>query len=412
LRIEPNLLVVADVPLENPVSGSEQVLFQQVNGLAKLGFQIKALTRQNGHMPPLHRKVDARIEEWRYSALPKNPVRFIYSSLRNPLKQFKLISQTEIFKVALCHHPFTYFSLLSTGRLRNIPSIHVFHSPSHLEYELLNEDRSTIKNFFPVRARYFIEKYCNRNSSKIMVLSHFMKRKVQDLYKISEDKIIVNPGGVDLDHFYPLHNRQMRKGELGFRKGKIHLLSIRNLEPRMGIDNLIKAADLLIKQAIQFHLIIGGEGPEKKKIEGLINDYQLNEVVTLTGFISSENLSKYYSSADFFILPTRKLEGFGLVTPESMACGTPVVGTPVGGTKEILSNFDNDFLCRDSSPEAIADCIQKIIKRYFNNQRDYESLRARCREYVKTNYSWHRHISQLNTLIAETIETYHFKNAN
>ena len=134
--------------------------------------------------------------------------------------------------------------------------------------------------------------------------------------------------------------------------------------------------------------------------------------MTLTGFIPSENLSKYYSAADFFILPSRKLEGFGLVTPESMACGTPVVGTPVGGTKEILSNFDNDFLCRDSSPEAIAECIQKIIRLYFNNQKDYENLRERCREYAKTNYSWQRHINQLNFLVGETIETYHRKNLN
>ena len=95
-----------------------------------------------------------------------------------------------------------------------------------------------------------------------------------------------------------------------------------------------------------------------------------------------------------------------------MACGTPVIGTPVGGTKEILSNFDHNFLCRNSSPEAIADGIQKIIKLYFNDQKNYENLRIRCREYVKINYSWQRHISQLNTLIGETIGTYHCKNLN
>ena len=73
------ILFVADVPLENPVSGSEQVLFQQASGLATLGFKIKALTRQNGHMPLVHKKAEGGIEEWRYSAPPENPLSFIYS---------------------------------------------------------------------------------------------------------------------------------------------------------------------------------------------------------------------------------------------------------------------------------------------------------------------------------------------
>jgi glycosyltransferase involved in cell wall biosynthesis len=405
LIIEPNILFVADVPLENPISGSEQVLFQQAYGLVKLGFKVKALTRQNGNMPLMHRKGDGGIEEWRYSARPGNPVSFIYSSLRNPFKQFEFISQSEILKVAVCHHPFTYFSLLSTGRLRHIPSIHMFHSPTHLEYELLNENRSTLKNFFPVKARYWVEKYCHRNASKIMVLSHYMKRLVHNLYNIPKDKITVNPGGVDLDYFDTFHNRQMLKRELGFNKGKIHLLSIRNHEPRMGLDNLIKAADLLRQKDIGFHLIVGGDGPEKEKIKCLINDYQLNDVVTLTGFIPSGKLSKYYAAADFFILPTRKLEGFGLVTPESMACGTPVLGTPVGGTKEILLPFNSQFLFMDSSPEAIASGIQRAINRYFNDQNEYKKLRSGCREYVEKNYSWQRHIEQLISIITETSYT-------
>src|SRR5207249_11624167 len=59
------------------------------------------------------------------------------------------------------------------------------------------------------------------------------------------------------------------------------------------------------------------------------------------GFIPDETLPSYYHAADVFVLPTRELEGFGLVTVEALACGTPVLGTPVGATPEVLSGLED-----------------------------------------------------------------------
>ena len=103
------------------------------------------------------------------------------------------------------------------------------------------------------------------------------------------------------------------------------------------------------------------------------------------------------------ILPTRRLEGFGLVTPESMACGTPVLGTPVGGTREILLNFDSEFLFKDASPEARAEGIEMAIKKYFSDKKEYNELRFRCREYAEKNYSWQRHADQLKSILKELV---------
>jgi glycosyltransferase involved in cell wall biosynthesis len=110
-------------------------------------------------------------------------------------------------------------------------------------------------------------------------------------------------------------------------------------------------------------------------------------------------LHHYYGASDFFVLPTRKLEGFGLVTPESMACGTPVLGTPVGGTKEILSDFDSQFLFSDTSPDAMAKGIQMAMRKYFDEKEKYNELRHRCREYAEKNYSWKQHIDQLKSIL-------------
>ena len=191
------------------------------------------------------------------------------------------------------------------------------------------------------------------------------------------------------------------KTELGYLDGKIHLLTIRNLEPRMGLDNLLKGFSLLKEKNIPVQLIIGGEGPEKEKLRQIIEKYGLKSDVILTGFIPAEKLPQYYGAADFFVLPTRSLEGFGLVTAESMACGTPVLGTPVGATKEILNNFDSQFLFEDSTPESIANGIYHAVNVSLKDQEKYSMLRTRCREFVAQHYSWQRHIDTLETIIYE-----------
>jgi glycosyltransferase involved in cell wall biosynthesis len=169
----------------------------------------------------------------------------------------------------------------------------------------------------------------------------------------------------------------------------------------MGLDNLLRCIYLLKNKGIDLHLTVGGEGTETKNLGNLIDEYGLAKMVTMTGFIPSELLPQYYGAADFFILPTRKLEGFGLVTPESMACGTPVLGTPVGGTKEILSGLDPKLLFRNPSPEAMAEGIQRAIGKYYNYETKYMKLRLLCREYASTNYAWHPHIDRLMSIIDE-----------
>jgi glycosyltransferase involved in cell wall biosynthesis len=307
------------------------------------------------------------------------------------------------FVIAVCHHPFAYFSLLISGKLKNLPVIHVFHSPTHQEYLLLNEQKSWLRNVIPAKARWFIERYCLKRSTKIVVLSHYMKNLVVDTYGIPADRLVVNPGGVDLERFIPVPDRSNLKEDLGFPRKHIHLLTVRNLEARMGLDNLIRAIDLIKKNGLQIHLTIVGEGPEREKLEQLIQEYQLSDNIRMMGFVSSKSLPLIYCAADFFILPTRELEGFGLVTPESMSCGTPVLGTPVGATKEILSNFNGEFLFDDTTPSAMASGIQAAVKKYFENEAKYTKIRDKCCDFARKNYTWQRHLQQLQSIIMDAI---------
>ena len=400
------------MPLKNPKSGSEQVLYQQATGLASEGNNVFAITRMNSKYRSIEFSQHNGVLDACYSLNTKNSFAALFTILRKSPYLFDKLKNGIPFSLAISHQPLTCFSLILSGKLNKLPLLYVCHSPSHSEYELLNDGKKSFRFWPQVIIRKWIESFCLKKSSKIMVLSRYMKRRIEHIHEIPRNHVIVNPGGVDLERFRPFDQRKQIKSELHLPENKIHLLTVRNLEPRMGVDNLIKSIKIINRTRNIAHLTIGGDGPEKKNLQQLVKEFGLVKEVSLAGFIPSALLSKFYNAADFFILPTRKLEGFGLVTPESMACGTPVIGTPVGGTKEILTKFDPNFLFRNSSPEAIADGIQKIIKLYFDDQKNYENLRIRCREFTKNHYSWQRHIGQLNALISDTIGTDCRKNLN
>jgi len=393
------ILFIADVSLSNPTSGSEQVLSKQAIGLKQRNLNIFAITRKNGNSELIVYGNENGVKEACYKADARNIFRFSISLFKKPPKLFDRFAANTKFSAAICHQPYTALPLILKGKLEKIPLIYVFHSPNHEEFLLSQSENFGYKGLALAQIRRLIEGFCLKKSQRIMVLSHYMKQKVMSIHGVQDNRIVVNPGGVDLDHFKPLVNRIQIKNELFLPSGKIHLLTVRNLEPRMGLDNLIKAVYLLKTNGISVHLVIGGEGPERKNLENMVNEYGLVNNVTITGFIPSNLLPKYYGAADFFILPTRRLEGFGLITPESMACETPVLGTPVGATKEILSNFIPQLLFRDYTPEAMARGIQMVIKEYFENERRYKKLRFSCREYAERCYSWERHISQLKSLL-------------
>jgi glycosyltransferase involved in cell wall biosynthesis len=234
-----------------------------------------------------------------------------------------------------------------------------------------------------------------------MVLSRYMADKVKALYGVSESRLVVNPGGVDLAGFRPPVDRPALKNALRLPEGRLHLLTIRNLESRMGLDNLLSAMVYLNAERLPVHLVLGGDGPDRPRLAALVAKLGLQASVTITGFVPAERLVDYYGAADFFVLPTRRLEGFGLVTPEALACGTPVLGTPVGGTREILSRFDSGFLFSGTAPEAIAAGIKAAAARFQVCSDRYDDLRRRCRIFAELNYSWERHVEILWRVLRE-----------
>jgi D-inositol-3-phosphate glycosyltransferase len=107
-------------------------------------------------------------------------------------------------------------------------------------------------------------------------------------------------------------------------------------------------------------LIIGGEDQQTadaRKLRKLSQELGVRNQVTFVGRVEQEELPRYYSAADFLVIPSR-YESFGLVALESLACGTPVVSTRVGAMEKIIQEGVTGHIVNSNSPQSLAKGIE------------------------------------------------------
>jgi glycosyltransferase involved in cell wall biosynthesis len=218
---------------------------------------------------------------------------------------------------------------------------------------------------------------------------------------VPSGRIRVIPGGADHERFHPAADKRTVRSALGLPEAGVIFFTVRNLVPRMGIDALIRAMGRIAGEISHARLVIGGEGPMRPSLEALVDALGLRKRIRFVGFIPEAELPLYYQAADFFILPTAQLEGFGLVTVEALASGLPVLGTRVGGTPEILEPLDPTWLFDTPEPAAMAERIVTIVREFSPTSARYGILAIRCRRRVEEHYTWTRHLDQLERLYAQ-----------
>jgi glycosyltransferase involved in cell wall biosynthesis len=104
--------------------------------------------------------------------------------------------------------------------------------------------------------------------------------------------------------------------------------------------------------------------------------------VSFPGRVSENDLRDWYRAADVFVLPTIAYEGFGMVTVEALASGTPVVGTPVGATPELLEPLEPRLVAGGDDPPSLAAAIGDAL-----GLADAD-FRSRCRDYAVRRFDW------------------------
>ena len=119
---------------------------------------------------------------------------------------------------------------------------------------------------------------------------------------------------------------------------------------KKGFDVLLHAVAHAAAQGATFRLEIGGDGPERASLQALAGRLGIEDRVTFCGWI--DDVAAFLADADLFVLPSR-VEAFGIVVLEAMACGVPIVATRLSGPLEILGE-DTALLVPSDDPAAMA----------------------------------------------------------
>lgn len=385
------LLVVADVsPLERH-GGAARVIREQSRRLAARGHRVLVLCRHPGGDTPARGDVGG-VPVVHYAVDRRNPLAFGLTSITGARRCFRELDGAEGWDAVIFHQPFSA-AALAAGAPGAARRLYVFHSPARDEYrvraEPLGGGRPALGTGLVAAVLGCLERRALRAASVVVVLSEFSRQVLARTHGGLRAPVVTIPGAVDLARFRPPADRRAVREALGLPRGGALLLTVRDLQPRMGLDTLLRALVVLGARR-ELTCVIGGSGGLRPALERLAADLGLGAAARFAGHIAEEALPSYYQAADLFVLPTRVLEGFGLVTVEALACGTPVVATPVGATPEILLPLEPRLLAADNSPEALAEALAAALPLTAD-----PSFRRRCREHAEGGYSWERHIAAL-----------------
>jgi glycosyltransferase involved in cell wall biosynthesis len=222
----------------------------------------------------------------------------------------------------------------------------------------------------------FLNKYLSRFTKKIIASSTAVKQGLVSL-NIPEDKIEVIYNCVDFERFKK-YQKQLSSVPT---KNKIKILTIARLIKEKGIDYLLKSARLLKeKYKLNFLLNIIGYGPLYKQLLELRNSLGLYNEVKFLGKVV--NIEEELAKADLFVLPSLS-EALGLVLVEAAACKIPIIGTNVGGIKEIIKDNQTGLLAEPANEEDLAEKIHNLLM----DKQKQDKLVENCYQFVKEKFS-------------------------
>ena len=235
-----------------------------------------------------------------------------------------------------------------------VPHLATFHTLARIKLQSRSgEQESTL--------RQDAEASIVAASDRVIAFSPHERDALVRLYGADPARIALVPCGVDLSRFRPL-GRARARAELGLNGHKV-LLSVGRIEALKGFDLLLHSAAQLNPAYDLQVLVVGAEangGQEMARLRQMAADLNLGDAVEFVGRVPQERLAWYYSAADVCVVPSY-YESFGMAALESMACGTPVVASRVGGLPTIIQHGRTGYLKSWRCPEAFANSLEMII---------------------------------------------------
>jgi len=240
--------------------------------------------------------------------------------------------------------------------------------------------------------KYFIPrtliKWSIKHASGITTVSKALKTELLRLGANNNIRVILH--GVDLHLFHMPNDINSLRKQLGIKRRT--LLSVGNLVKLKGHDLIIQA----LVDLPSTDLIIIGHGKQDHYLKALVKKLNLEDRVRFLGLINQKELQLYYGAADALVLAS-KSEGIANVLLESMACGTPVIASRVGGLPEMVNTPESGVLLEERTPQAIVKAVSILFRNYPD--------RSDTRRYAE-RYSWDstskQHLSLIDNVLVKS----------
>lgn len=268
-------------------------------------------------------------------------------------------------------HSHYWLSGQVAGRLKKawgIPLLQMFHTLGKLKQQIA-------QNAEEYEGEYRIEgeKEVMQQANRIVASTSTEKNQLEKLYGVPGDKIEIIPPGVDLSRFYPIPPDEAKE-YVGIAPNERMILFVGRIEPLKGLDTLLRALAILARSKALDRdclclAVIGGEIDEDGTSKNGELDYLMKlrkkfgllDLVTFLGTKDQDALPYYYSAAEMVIMPSH-YESFGMVALESMACGTPVIASHVGGLVHLVEDGVTGYHVPVDDPGVLSERILSLLE--------------------------------------------------
>jgi D-inositol-3-phosphate glycosyltransferase len=258
--------------------------------------------------------------------------------------------------------------------------------------------------------RFSIEERAAAEADRIIAECPQDEDDLVTMYGGDPSRIRIVPCGFDPGELWPVPKAEARR-RLGISAEERVVLQLGRMVPRKGVEDAIRGFARVVRdQGIDARmLVVGGETdspdpvatPEIGRLVAVADEEGIMDAVTFTGNCCRDRLRDYYSAADVFVtLPW--YEPFGITPVEAMACGTPVVGSAVGGVKYSIVDGETGYLVPPRDPDAVAEKLARLL-----TDEPLRALLARqCVRRANRLFTWAGVAEEVSGIYAEVLGSY------
>jgi len=219
-----------------------------------------------------------------------------------------------------------------------------------------------------------------RHADRILPVSSYTRDRLLKEQNLDPSQLSVLPNTFDGQRWQISPKPQYLLDRYHLNSQQPTILTVSRLdstERYKGYDRVIDALPQIRNVLPDVHYLLVGKGSDYARIEKKVDDLGLSGFVTLTGFVSDEELCDHYNLCDVFALPS-KTEGFGIVYLEALACGKPCLGGNQDGAKDALCQGKLGALVNPESVDEIAQALIKILQKNNSDSSFYNPEELRC----------------------------------